>query len=243
MKPIALFVATLSLVALAGCPSTPVRNGLDLIELDKQLDELLKKEPSAAVSDQLATLSKQASAQADASTDPTAAVSFYRISATAAWGAGPPHDTRLLPLSDKGTAACAHLHNGDASQPRDCAIFRMAPTLAILDGQYAQIGDRIRSGGLIPSNEIVPAVQSAVDHFHNTRDALGQRRSAAALSESFEAFLKHRFNAYFCAGQWLQGKLDQSGTSPQQNALIKAASLEAEHEMTAASVNVTCGQG
>ncbi|HUQ09601.1 MAG TPA: hypothetical protein VM146_04740 [Steroidobacteraceae bacterium] len=241
MKRIVSLMATLSVVALAGCPSTPVRNALDTLELDKQLDELLKKEPSSGVSDQLATLSKQASAQGDASTDAAAAVSFYRISATAAWGAGPPQDTRLLPVSDKGTAACSRLPDGDASQPRDCAILRMAPTLAVLDKQRSVVGEMIRSGRMIPGNEIAHAVQSAIDNFHHIHDALDQRRSAGTLPESFDDYLKHRVNAYFCAGQWLQGKLDESGSSPQQNALIKAASLEAEHEMTASSVNVACG--
>lgn len=241
MKRIASWVVALVVVALTGCPSTPVRNALDTLELDKQLNELLKKEPTPAVSEQLATLMKQASAAGDASTDPAAAVSFFRISATAAWGAGPPHDTRLLPLSDKGSAACSRLQNGDASQPRDCAIFRMAPTLAVLDKQYAATARMIASGSRIPADGIAAAVQAAVDNFHDIHDALDARRSAGALADSFDGFLKQRFNAYFCAGQWLQGQLDASGSSPQQNALIKAASLEAERDMTASAVNVTCG--
>jgi hypothetical protein len=241
MNRIASWVVALAVVALTGCPSTPVRNALDTLELDQQLNELLKKESTPAVSEQLATLMKQASAQGDASTDPATAVSFYRISATAAWGAGPPHDTRLLPVSDKGSAACSRLQNADASQPRDCAIFRMAPMLAVLDKQYLATGKMIESGTRIPADEIPASVQSAVDNFHNIHDALDKRRSAGALAESFDAFLKHRFNSYFCAGQWLQGQVDASGSSPQQNALIKAASLEAERDMVASAVNVTCG--
>jgi hypothetical protein len=241
MKRIIGLLAAASVLALVGCPSTPVRSALDTIELDRQLTGLLRKPPSPSITEQLATLMKQASAQADASADPAAAVSFYRISATAAWGAGAPHDTRLLPLSDKGSAACARLPNGDASQPRDCAIFRMAPRLAVLDKQYVATGKMIESGRRIPADGIATAVQSAVDNFHNIHAALDQRRAAGALAESFDGFLRQRFNAYFCAGQWLQGQVDASGSTSQQNALIKAASLEAERDLTASSVNVTCG--
>ena len=155
-------------LTLAGCSTTGVKEPAGILALDRQLTELLAKKGTAApaaespqgVDAQLGALADTALARADASTEPPAAVSFYRIAATAAWGAGPPHNTRLLPISDKGAAACARLPNADASQPRDCALLRLAPTLSTLDDRSDAVRRLRDAGPTIPANQLPAAVDA-----------------------------------------------------------------------------------
>jgi hypothetical protein len=243
----------LLLVALviAGCSTTGVREPAGILGLDQQLAQLLERKSSGSgavtadaqsIDAKLGALADTAVSRGDTAAEPPSAVSFYRIAATAAWGAGPPHNTRLLPISDKGSAACARLPGGDASQPRDCALLRLAPTLATLDDQSATVRRLRDAGATIPASQL-PAAGDAVNGVSRGIKALLEKRSAlGALPESFDDYLKVNLNGRFCMIQGLVGRMDASGASAEQMERVKSPAREAQAALRASSVPTTCNQ-
>lgn len=244
-----LLLSLLAALTLNGCSTTGVKDPASILSLDQQLEALLERksaptnpagEDRRIVDEKLGALADAARARADAAAEAPAAVSLYRIAATAAWGAGPPHNTRLLPISDKGGAACARLPNGDASQPRDCALLRLAPTLATLDEQ-SEIVRRLRDAGpTIPSGQMTSALDAVGGVARNIKALLEKRSVSGALPESFDDYLEANLNGRFCMLQGLVGRIDASGASADQMERVKASAREAQASLRDSSVPTAC---
>src|SRR5262245_35244211 len=105
-----VLVLALSVLSIAGCETTAgVAGSMSIKDLDDKLVALSQEKLAAAGGSQsetnkkLGALATAAAKQGDAATaNAASAVSFYRIAATAAWVAGPPDNTNVPDLSEKG---------------------------------------------------------------------------------------------------------------------------------------------
>jgi len=77
---------------------------------------------------ELAMRARKAGVEAESKGDDLNAISFYRIAAVAAWLGGVPNITAF---TDSGTANCDKQKEGLGAAPRDCAILKTIPYLAI----------------------------------------------------------------------------------------------------------------
>lgn len=241
-------VMVLAVLAIAGC-ETPKRldESASIVDLDKELVELYSEKlaspetAGSATTARLAGLATRAGRRGDAASDnPPSAVSFYRIAATAAWTAGPPHNTAVPDLSEKGTAACARLPNGDASQPRDCAVLKMAPNLALLDAKAESVRKLRDSGPIAALNSQEEAASLTEDVSMQIRKVLEVRSAAGPQAESFEQYLKANLNGHFCMLQGLVGRFAASAPSEELMARARTALRSAQASLRTAEMPVTC---
>jgi hypothetical protein len=240
-------VIALAVLAIAGC-EVPKKLGesASIIDFDKELAALYsaKLTPGNAGADtsaQLAKLATRAAQQGDAAADNVpSAVSFYRIAATAAWAAGPPHDSGVPDLSEKGAGACAKLPHGDASQPRDCAVLKMAPDLALLDAKAVAVQKLRDASPLIPQASFDAAASLAEDMSTGIGKVLEARSAAGPQAESFEQYLKVAVNGHFCTLQNLVGRLANSNPPEGLKARAITAKSKAQASLLAASVPINC---
>jgi succinate dehydrogenase flavin-adding protein (antitoxin of CptAB toxin-antitoxin module) len=77
---------------------------------------------------ELAMRARTTGMQAEEKGDDLNAISFYRIAAVAAWLGGAPNITAY---TDSGSKKCDELKRGDGAAPRDCAMLKTIPYLAI----------------------------------------------------------------------------------------------------------------
>jgi hypothetical protein len=110
-------------LALSGCV------GSRLGELNNSLNHLSNPPQPAA----LATLAREAEAEAKKAVDPKDRAGFYRIAAVAAWQTGKAGNSLVFSVSDAGIATCEGLPNQDQAAPRDCSLIRLAAPLAVQD--------------------------------------------------------------------------------------------------------------
>jgi len=234
-------------VLIIGCETTTgVAGSASIIDLDKELVELYREKLDAtdaqpAANSRLADLAARAGRQGDASAgNPPSAVRFYRIAATPAWAAGPPHNTQGPDLSEKGSAACGRLPNGDASQPRDCAVLKMAPNLALLDATALDVRKLRDAGQTIPPASFDHAVRLSEDVSLQVRKILEARSAAGAQAESFEQYLQSNLNAEFCMLQGLVGRFAASSPPEPLMERMRTAARDAQGSLRAAGVPTAC---
>jgi hypothetical protein len=239
MKRFTMLLAALSILLVAGCSTPSVKGSLGILELDTRLRQLLEQAPSTAVSADLEKLAAQASAQGDAALDAPSAVSFYRVAAMAAWGAGPARNSALVPVSIKGDGLCANLPGG-AGGSRDCAIFRLAPTLASLDGQSVKAGEIRDTHPTDVATQVSQGTDLAVGIYQNIEQLLELRKSFAELDPAFDRFLETSVNKRSCMVQGLTKVLADRGASAQQIDRIADATQQAEAKMRASHVRLAC---
>jgi hypothetical protein len=245
-------LALLVILCVAACGTTAsLRTSGGLIELDNEWMRLygarLEAERASAGSGvdfngRLAQLSSRAESNGDATVagDPASAVSFYRIAATAAWSAGAPRNTQVLPIRDKGAAACARLPNAAASQPRDCALIDMAPLLALLEERSADVG-RLRDAGHTLSGERLNAAENVAGQMAQILQRLLDTRAAAsAQTESFDGFVALTLTRGFCTVQSLVGRIANSMPPPELLERARSAARQAQDALRNATISTTC---
>lgn len=77
---------------------------------------------------ELAMRARTTGMEAEAKGDDLNAISFYRIAAVSAWLGGAPNITAY---TDSGSKKCDELKRGNGAAPRDCAMLKTIPYLAI----------------------------------------------------------------------------------------------------------------
>ena len=87
---------------------------------------------------ELAMRARTAGVEAEAKGDDLNAISFYRIGAVAAWLGGAPDITTF---TDSGIANCDKQKEGVGAAPRDCAMLKTIPYLAINSARATQLED------------------------------------------------------------------------------------------------------
>jgi hypothetical protein len=201
----------------------------------------------------LADLSRRAESQGDAvrSSDAAMAAAFYRIAASAAWQSGAHREADLLSIADKGVAACEALPNQDASQPRDCMFIRLMPHLALFDAKSRQIAALVSDGDepRFPQEAFATVVRLARDVAGTAteRGLLGELAAvldgaaAAALDESFRAYIRENMNREHCAVLAWSGTLALSGAPQSDRDAVAASSRSAQTKLTDARVSTNCG--
>ncbi len=130
--------------AANGCGSAaqlaPLNDKLN--SADTQLSNARKAgADTASIEQQLAQVSRDASADAQSAKDPKDAVAFYRVAAVAAWQAGPAGSNLVLPATTAGITACEALPQHDKDAPRDCSLIRLALPMAVQDAIALQLID------------------------------------------------------------------------------------------------------
>ena len=247
---VAALITAVAVLALVGCETTEaiassVSTSTNIKNLDDKAEALYKEKLAAtgdAVKDtnkKLGALAIEAARQGDAATDNAAsAVSLYRIAATAAWVAGPPHNTRLPGLSNKGSGACERA-GGNAAQSRDCAVVRMIPSLALLDVK-ADSAQKLRDAGSIPRESLDGATKLTEEVSTQIQKVLELRKAALPLPESLDQYLQINLGREFCMLEGLLGQLDEN--SPPQPMLDRAsaATRNARRSLEDASMSTTC---
>jgi hypothetical protein len=196
-----------------------------------------------AVRSGLKSLSERAEAQGDnasRSSDFAKAVSFYRIAATSAWQAGPPRNTAVLTVQEKGSAACAKLPQGEASQPRDCAFIRMAPSLAALDAKARKMEELRDAGPIIPANRLNEAEGVVSDVGDLTKSILDARTMAGAQSTSFDDYVKLNLNREFCTLQGFVGRISGSAPPADQKQRVIDAARAVQANLQRAAISTAC---
>lgn len=239
MKRCTMLLAALGVLVVAGCSTTSVQGSRDILDLDTQLRQLLEQAPSTAASADLGKLAARAAAQGDRAADAPSAVSFYRIAAMAAWGAGPAHNAGLVPVSIKGDGLCANLPRG-AGASRDCAIFRLAPTLAALDGQSLQVGEIRDTQPVDAANQVSQGTDLAVGIYQNIQQVLDLRQPFTGLDPTLDRFLDISVNKRSCMVQGMTRVLADRGATGQQIESIAEAAQKAEAKMRASHVPIAC---
>jgi hypothetical protein len=234
-----MLLAALGVLLVAGCSTASVQGSRDILDFDARLRQLLEQAPSTAASADLEKLAAQSSAQGDRAVDALSAVSFYRIAAMAAWGAGPAHNAGLVPASIKGDAQCANLPGG-AGASRDCAIFRLAPTLAALDEQSLKAGEIRDTQPVDAASQVSQGTDLAVGIYENIEQVLDIRKSFTALDPTFDRFLDTSVNKRSCMVQGMTRVLADRGASGQQIDRIAQAAQNAEARMRASRVPIAC---
>ncbi|MET0657417.1 MAG: hypothetical protein ABW110_04575 [Steroidobacteraceae bacterium] len=234
---------------LLACNPTVVRNSVSLIDLDKEwvglYEQRLKAErenpgTAAAINSRLADLSERAEQHGDASeSDPATAAGFYRIAATSAWAAGPPRNTRVLPIRDKGTAVCTKLAADPMSQPRDCAFIRIAPELATLDAQAAAV-KTLRDAVTLSAPEFAKAEQVASTMTQVIQRIVQERPTPGAQSTSFDEYIQLNLNRGFCMLPGLVGHVASHSPPPDQMQRIVASAQSAQSALQGANISTAC---
>ncbi|MEJ1963391.1 MAG: hypothetical protein WDO56_18290 [Gammaproteobacteria bacterium] len=252
VRAVAFAAVLAGALAMASCTTTsPVVSSASLIDLDKEWTTLytgkLDAETTAAGSGasfnaRLADLSTRAEAQGDAlsASNAATAVGFYRIAATSAWKAGAPRDTQVLPIRDKGAAACARLPQGDASQPRDCAFIKVAPFLAALDARAVEIQALRDAGTTLPANRWEAVETVTRDVAGLMKNVLETRAAAGDPSASFDSYLKFNLTREFCMLQGLVGRFAASDPPEDRKRRVIEAAREAQGALQNATVSTTC---
>jgi hypothetical protein len=239
----------------SGCSSTPVTAPVTLIELDKEWAstyasklEADRASPAAngngasPFDSKLADLSVRAEKQGDAllATDPATAAGFYRIAATSAWKSGAVREAQVLPIRDKGVRACEALPNRDASQPRDCALIRIAPLLATLDVKTREVQALRDAGETIPADKLHATQIVTSDVAALIKEVLNMRATVTSLPESFDDYLKLSLNREFCMLQGLTGRFAASAPTEAQKARVIEAVRGAQTSLRNAAISTTC---
>lgn len=237
-----IFLCAASL--LLACETTTVRESATLIELDKEWVTLYQKKLSggdAAINDQLAQLSTRAEQSGDATSDaePATAAGFYRIAATTAWTAGPPRNAQVLSIRDKGNATCTKLAADPASQPRDCAFIRVAPGLATLDQQAAEV-KAIRDAATLSSADLHKAERVASTLTQSIQRVLQERPAPASQSKSFDDYIKLNLNRGYCLLPGLVGRVQSNSPPQDQMDRIIASARTARDALQAATISTAC---
>lgn len=229
---------------LFACETTAIRESATLIELDKEWVTLYQKKLNggdATINDQLATLSARAEQSGDAAsaTDPATAAGFYRIAATTAWTAGPPRNTQVLSIRDKGNATCTQIAADAASQPRDCAFIRVAPGLATLDQQATEV-KAIRDAATLSSADIDKAERVAGTLTQSIQRVLQERPAPAAQSKSFDDYIQLNLNRGYCMLPGLIGRVQSNAPPQDQMDRIVASARAARDALQAATISTAC---
>lgn len=243
-----ILVLALSMLAVAGCETTAgVAGSMSIKDLDDKLVALYQEKLAATGDAQLETNKKLgdvatvAARQGDAATASAAsAVSFYRIAATAAWVAGPPHNTNVPDLSEKGAGACARLPGVDASQPRDCLVLKMTPNFALLDVKAEALRKLSGTAPTIASDSIDEVAALSEDVSVQIRKVVEARTAAGQQAESFDQYLHTNLNGQLCMLQGLLGRVDASSPPEPLLARVRTALRDARATLTTASMPTTC---
>lgn len=252
MRYVSTGVVLVALLAAAAVPSCKtVAGSANVIKLDKELDGLYQQRieaerttpgSGAALSGKLANLSQRAEKEGNAATDPATAAALYRIAATAAWTAGPPRNTQVLPVSDKGTKACEKLPNGPASQPRDCALLKVAPLLAGLDEKQTEIGRLRGTSTTIPAASLNDAAAATKDVTLLMKQVLAARTTFVPAAQPFDDYLKHRLTGQFCTLQRFVGQIDASMPPEELMKGVTDAARDAQSSLQGAAISTACLQ-
>jgi hypothetical protein len=105
------------------------------IENNRDLELLLGDIDNSLI--ELATRARTAGLEAETKGDDLDAISFYRIAAVAAWLGGAPDITAF---TDGGVAMCDQQKQGIGAAPRDCAMLKTIPYLAINSARAPELG-------------------------------------------------------------------------------------------------------
>ena len=234
-------------LTLAGCQAGAPRvsDSASIVDLDKDLVALYREKLAAPVDAQsasnskLADLATRSASQGDAAvSDPPSAVSFYRIAATAAWAAGPPHDSRVPDLKDRGAAACGRLAKGDASQPRDCAVLKISPNLALLEVTADDV-QKLRDAGSVPPASFDNAVRLSEIVSSQIVQIMGSR-PAGSTHAPLDNYLQPNLRNSYCMLAGLAGDFLKSSPPPALSARVIKAGEDAQRVLDKASFPTNC---
>jgi hypothetical protein len=258
-----LGLATRGLVLLAlggvsaGCSS------VSLIQLDNEWARTYEAQARADASeddlvatltnfdDQFADLSDRAAREADraASSDAPTAVGFYRIAALAAWKSGPKREDQVPGLAAKGRRVCASLPAGDASQPRDCAVFRIVEGFALHDREARQIEALVAARSASqPLSE--PEQTQALKAHRQLAAAFGiiaDGRNAIALlpvDRRFHAYVDRNWSAIYCTAAATSGLVRRApNLAAATERALRGANSDMEAKLRVARVPIACAGG
>lgn len=203
-------------LCLSGCAS------VNLIQLDNEWARTYQARMQAAApgSDYLATaanyeaqfadLSDRAEAAAKKSQDDISTqVSFYRIAALAAWQSGARREDRIPLLTDAGAKACDALPNKDASQPRDCALFKFICPFALQGKQATRYQQLVAQSAQSKLND--QQLEQARALFGDVRSnfsAIQMARSATLtlpVAPNFPGYINENWIRVFCTAEGILG--------------------------------------
>ena len=159
---------------------------------------------------------------------------------TSAWKSGAVREVQVLPIRDRGVRACEALPNRDASQPRDCALIRIAPLLATLGVKTREVQALRDAGETIPADKLDAAQAVTSDVAALIEEVLNMRAAATSLPESFDDYLKLSLNREFCMLQGLTGRFAASGPTEAQKARVIEAVRGAQTNLRNAAISTTC---
>jgi hypothetical protein len=246
MRTTLLAAALVGAVLSTSCGTVQsVGDSADILSFEKEWTGLYQQLPTdpASVRPKLTSLSERAEAQGDAAAsrnDLAKAVSFYRIAATSAWQAGPPRDTAVLTLQQKGSAACAKLPQRDASQPRDCALIKMTPSLATLDAKARKVEELRDAEPTILAGRLNEAESVVRDVTSLTQVLLDARSLAGALSDSFDDYMKLNFTREYCIVEGFTGHFGWSNPPADQHQRVNDMGIAMRHSLESARVSTSC---
>jgi hypothetical protein len=227
---------------LFACETPAVLDSAALIDLDKEWVTLYQSSATGTVAkDRLAQLSVRAEQRGDtaSATDPATAAGFYRIAATSGWTAGPPRNSQVLVLRDKGDVVCTRIAADPGAQPRDCAFIRVAPGLATLDEQAAEV-KALRDAGALGTAEINKAERVVQTLTQSIQRVLQDRPAPASQSKSFDEYLELNLNRSFCMLPGLVGRVSSNSPPADQMERIVASAKAAQAALQAASISTAC---
>ena len=258
LGPAARTVVVLALAAVsAGCSS------VSLIQLDNEWARTYEAQVRAAASeddlvatlanfdDQLADLADRAAREGDraASSDAPTAVGFYRIAALAAWKSGPKREDRVPELAAKGRRVCASLPAGDASQPRDCAVFRIVEGFALHDREARQI-EALAAGRPAAQPLSEPERTQALAAHRQLAAAFGMiadgRNAIAPLpvDRRFHAYVDKNWSAIYCTAAATSGLVRRAPNLPAATErALRDSNTGMEAKLRGAQVPIACAGG
>jgi hypothetical protein len=203
-------------------------NDLDaqLTDLDRQCGADEQRRDVDSCRQRYEALAEQALADARGASDPLTRLAFDRVSATAAFHAGPLGAKTVSESTNEGTQLCKELPQQDASAPRDCALIRLAYPLAVSADLARSLTvlltklDALRQtnpAAQLPASDL-PAVLSLYDWFQTEFDKVSWVRSKLTdpgVSEQLKAYVDDQRRAIYCwALKAYSLAFDVEGTTP-----------------------------
>lgn len=178
---------TLLGILLAGCTQVNDLNGALIDAYSEKLrlgnpphsnEELVQ---AVALQSQFESLIDPAYRAAKSASNANAAISYYRIAATAAWQV---LDPRTGEIADEGSRYCDQ-NNGYAIAPRDCGMLAVIPQLASTDATTTNLKSLIDSG-----NATLADYQRAFDNLVYAYTVVGRTRAALSGTDASKAFFR-----------------------------------------------------
>lgn len=201
---------------LAGCPS------ITLVQLDNEWIRTYQSKAAlrqsskdfiaslSSFDENFAKISDHATEEAKKEKNPENEVALYRIAILSAWQSQGKREHRIVDLSMSGRAACGKLKDGDKSQPRDCALFRIVPAFALYEKKIPFVEAVIessKSGKTLTLEEETVIFEKHAE-LNNDFNLLTTERANLlhlSLDEKFRAYIDEQWRRVYCTANGLVG--------------------------------------